>query len=206
MFIPWPVASCQSPVGNCQLSVVKVIGVVRAIGCLDSQVRAQTCLPWSVTHAEYVTSGSTWPEVTTCHEDSSLIGEPNTCLSLIQSTFIPIFNSCIYLPVMHMPEQSPQFQFKLSLPLSLSIELYSSMALARLLSHRLSKDTHSGWRVCALLRFLPTKLPVKKSVKDVRRLETRKRLLRALTRTSYSAFSPFSLCLPINDVSTDVSG
>lgn len=103
VFIPWPVASCRLRVANCQLSVVKVIGVVRAIGCLDSQVRAQTCLPWSVTHAEYVTSGSTWPEVTTCHEDSSLIGEPNTCLAcpslslisfILHTAFIYLLSAC----------------------------------------------------------------------------------------------------------------
>lgn len=150
-------ASCQLPVANCQLSVVKVIGVVRAIGCLDSQVRAQTCLPWSVTHAEYVTSGSTWPEVTTCHEDSSLIGEPNTCLACpsLSHLFHPGWVRALHLFTCYPHAKAVATISVLAL----------TLALASLLSHRLSKDehTHTLWLgTCSLLRFLPTKFASQK--------------------------------------------
>lgn len=154
----------QLPVANCQLSVVKVIGVVRAIGCLDSQVRAQTCLPWSVTHAEYVTSGSTWPEVTTCHEDSSLIGEPNTCLACpsLSHLFHPDWVRALHLFTCYPHAKAVATISVLAL----------TLALASLLSHRLSKDEHTHTHTLAGNMFsasLPSdQIRQSESVKDVR--------------------------------------
>lgn len=176
-----PVASCQLPVVSRQSYWSRAS---HRLSGLAAYVHKHVCRG-TVTHAEYVTSGSTWPKGYHVPR-GQLINWRTKHLPVPHSVFSLLLlcqlNGCIYLPVMRMPEQSPQFQFKLSPSLSHSLSPSIAMALASLLSHigylRTHTHLHPFWLCFASFR------PNCQSKKCQRRSppSTRKRFFRALTR------------------------
>lgn len=198
VFIPWPVASCQLPVVSRQSYWSRAS---HRLSGLAAYVHKHVCRG-NVTHAEYVTSGSTWPKgyhvprgqlinwrtkhLPVPHSVFSMLHAPSP--ASLPTAFIYLL--CAYQSSRH---NSP------SLPLSLFLSI--ALALASLLSHigylRTQTRTHSG------SASLPSdQIASQKSVKDVRRLQPGSVSFRALTRPP----SPFLPYPPLCAVSTDVSG